>query len=455
MVRRRDRGTVRALDPDVAVRVEGLSKVYHPDAQRLHQTPVSLSDRLLGRRTADAEDVDEDGEGVLEDEDAETGGDVLVEEEIQTEFVWALRDVAFELPRGEAVAVVGGRGAGKTTLLNVLAGLAPPSTGFALVRGRIWPPPTYLTTFMEGGVTIRQNALIAAKVANVGRRQVAQSIDAIYDLLDVGEGGRLRPTGNRGRAVALAAGLVIEPDAMFLDDPAVSGGPVFEASVTERLAALRDGGSTILLEEPDHQLIDALCDRIVWLEDSRLRAVDTKQALLPQYVAAALESTRFPQLGWRTSSSGALRSFNDTMAIRTAGVEDESGLEISHAGPADTVVVHIVLELAAPPAGVRCAIALTGEDDSRRVWLEQPDAVTLRAAGVHDLYAYLHADELPTGRYTGHVEAIVSRNRDEATIARADLFTVEIRGGRPAGPPDAAGWCHAAAEWRLSEPIRP
>jgi ABC-type polysaccharide/polyol phosphate transport system ATPase subunit len=453
---RRGGKTVPALDRDLAIRVDGLSKVYHPDAQRLHESPVSLSDRLLGRRTADADDVDEDDEGILDDEEASGTGDALAEEEIQTEFIWALRDVSFELPRGEVVAVVGGRGAGKTTLLNVLAGLAPPSRGYAAVRGRIWPPPTYLTTFMETAVTVRQNAFIAAKVANVGRRRVAQSMDEIYELLEVTENGQRRATGNRTRAVALAAGLVVEPDAMLLDDPAVSGGPTFEQAVVERLAALRGAGTTILLEEPDHQLIDALCDRIVWLEGSRLRAVDTKDALLPQYVAAALESTKFPQLGWRTGASAPVRSFNDTLAIRTAWAEDESGVSVDRVGPSDTLVVHVVLELAVAPAGVRCAIALTTGDDDGRVWLEQPDAATIQSAGVHDLFAYVRAEDIPAGSYTGHVEAIVSRNREDATIARAELFPIEIHGGfsSPAAAPDAGGWRRAPAEWRLSEPIR-
>lgn len=440
------------LDERLAVRIDGLSKIYHPDAKRLHQTPISLSDRLLGRRTAEAEDVEEDD--AVPEEEVFEGGDVFELEEAPTEFVWGLREATLELPRGEAVAVVGPPRSGKTTLLNLLGGTAPPSAGRIAVRGRIWPPLTYLTTFMEQGVTVRQNMRIAAKVANVPAKVVDRRLNEVYELLEITPETALRATGNRVRAVALATGFAADADLMLLDDPAVFGGQAFEEAALERLRALRDTGTTILIEEPDHQLIDALCDRVIWLEGNRVHSVGPTSAVLPDYVISSVKSSRFPQLAWRASPKTELRSFTESVAILSARAENLSALPVEVVGADDTLVVQIVLELAEAPTGVRCGLALVDDERGERYWIEQPGAITVQSTGVHLLYANVRAEQLPPGAYTVHVEAIVSRNRVDATIGRADLFTVHVHGTAPRPTDEPGAWAPATAEWRLSEPVR-
>jgi ABC-type polysaccharide/polyol phosphate transport system ATPase subunit len=434
------------LDEALAIRAEGLTKVFHPDANKIHRAPTSIIDKLLGRRTADGE-ADEDEDAAPEEDEDEFE---YAEEEDETGFVWALRDATFDLARGQAAAVVGPPNSGKTTLLNVLSGVLPPTDGRALVRGRIWPATTYLTRFMQPAVTVRQNAVLAAKVAGLSAQTITDRMPELYEALGIDPGRELRAAGVLVRHVAVATGLLLEPDVLLLDAPTLFGDPAFRDWTVSRLLALRAAGGTILLEEPSHDVIDELCDTVIWLRGGVVARAGNTNTVLPEYVAQQTRAS-FPRAVWDADAELELRGFSDTAAIHSAAVETDDGTEVTAIVGEDPVVVHVKLEVALVPVAVRIGCALT-TSDGRRVWIAQEQAETLRRSGMHDVFARLDAGMLPAGRYSGHVEAIVTREGVEAIIGRSELFSLQVTG--PETPDTGDDWLSRDASWTVSEQLR-
>lgn len=438
------------LEDHLALRVEDLSKIYFPEAQRMHEVPISIVDRMLGRRTADMGSIDDESDMDVDD-DAEQEDQ---ERAVLDGAVWGLHGTTFDVPRGAAVAVIGPPGAGKTTLLSLLGGVMPPTGGRALVRGRIWPPLSFLVNFMTPGVTVLQNLRMLARVADVPREALEPRLDEILELIGFPDRRTIRAMQKRDlRPLALAAGLVAQPDVMLIDTPSSFGPESFREATLPLFEELHARGTTMLLEEPPHELADALCDTALWLRSGRVVEMGPKDVVLPRYVAAALEESTFPQVAW-TSRNGELRSFSSALALLTAVTEDANGEVRDRFGPDEPFAVRIGIEVAHLPVGVRVGLSLI-EHGGDKVWIEQPQPDSLHATGVHDIIARLDAGSVPPGRYTGHVEMIVTASGTESTIGRSNVFAVELAGELDPKATAVDGWLHRRAEWEISRPLAP
>lgn len=448
------------LDPQVAIRVEQLAKVYHPAAIKLHAPPTSVVDRMLKRRgSGDIAAGDDGADDGGSDDDDSTGledlpGEVVVEVDTPTEVIWGIRDATFEIPRGQVVAVVGPPKSGKTTLLNVLSGLDPPSAGRVIVRGRIWPTTKYIAAFLAPGFTIKQNAVLAGKLGEVSKRDVLDNLDRIYELLHVRPSGVMRATGSRTRQVALALGMIAEPDIVLLDHPALPNDDDFRDAAVAWLERARARGATILVEQPDQRLLDRLCTHVMTLDNGRVVEIAPK-ADLPEpdseQPASEDASIAFPR---RIHAPGhGMPGFTGIAAIHSARAETEDEVPADYLGLEDTLVVRITIEVALFPATIRFAVALT-RDDGLRVWIEQPDEVDLVRAGLQHTFARVPVSDIPSGRYLGHVEAIVDNLQRKRAIGRTGLFAVELGGSNETVSDSAKdAWYVVEGTWSTREPL--
>jgi ABC-type polysaccharide/polyol phosphate transport system ATPase subunit len=444
------------LADKLAVRVEDVAKVYHPAAIKLHKPPTSVLDRMLGRRSSG--DVTGGDDGMDDDmggDDDDTGiedlfGPELEDEEEIAGLVWGIREATFEIERGAMVAVVGGPKSGKTTLLNLVSGLEPPSAGRLLVRGKSWPTTKFVAAFMAPGFTVKQNVVVASKVGDVPKQALLDRLDEIYQLVGIRPSAVMGPTGTRTRALAIATGLLTQPDVILLDDPALPPDEEFRRVALDMLRDAHSRGATIFVEQPDTSLAD-LCTHALWLDQGRVVQLGPKDTVLPAYFEATTTGEGvFPQVSW-TSGHG-LHSFTRVAAILDAWTENEDGDRVAALGRADALVIRVSYEFAVVPALVKTGIALT-RDDGLRIWLEQPQREQASATGEFEIVADLPAAEIPPGRYVGHVEALLSRQGTERTIARTGLFTLAVAGTPDAIAPGGDGWLTRDATWSARQPM--
>jgi lipopolysaccharide transport system ATP-binding protein len=201
---------------------------------------------------------------------------------------WPLRDITFEVRRGEAIGIVGVNGSGKSTLLRLIAGAAYPSEGEIAVRGRI-APLLLLGAGFQPDMTGRECIEINGTALGLDQRELAARFDDIVrfaelaDFLDTPV--RYYSSGMASR-LGFAVAVHTDPDLMLIDEVLAVGDQAFQAKCTERIHQLRREGVTILFVSHSSGLVRQLCDRVLWLKDGALFREGTPDEVFPEYDAA-------------------------------------------------------------------------------------------------------------------------------------------------------------------------
>lgn len=198
---------------------------------------------------------------------------------------WALKDVSFELRRGECIGVIGDNGAGKSTLLKLLAGTLQPSHGRIDRAGRV-------TAILELGAGFhpdfsgRDNLYFAGSLIGITRDEMARLEPEIVDFCELGEAlDRPVKTYSSGMTVRLAFALVtaVQPDVLIVDEALAVGDQNFQKKCVERITAFRNNGCTILFCSHSPYHIRHLCDRALWLKGGVVEQFGSTEAVLAAY----------------------------------------------------------------------------------------------------------------------------------------------------------------------------
>jgi lipopolysaccharide transport system ATP-binding protein len=225
-------------DPALAVRVEQLGKAY-----RIYNRPQDrLKQALWGRRRCYYQDA------------------------------WALRDVSFEVARGQTVGIIGPNGSGKSTLLQILAGTLVPTEGRAWVDGQV-SALLELGSGFNPEFTGRDNVHLYASILGLTAGQIAERFEAIAGFADIGAYmDRPLKTYSSGMVVRLAFSVAIsvDPEILLVDEALAVGDIRFQQRCMTRIRQLRDRGVSILFVTHDLEAAKRLCDTIHVLDRGRL-----------------------------------------------------------------------------------------------------------------------------------------------------------------------------------------
>ena len=207
--------------------------------------------------------------------------------------VEVLKGVSIEVRRGEIVTVLGCNGAGKSTLMKAAAGVIPLVGGTMRLAGESYAgEPAHrilargLCLVPEGRrifprLSVRENLAVGAFLRR--GREVAKRLDEMLDLFPIlreraeQAGGTL--SGGEQQMLAIARGLMSEPEVLLLDEPSLGLAPLFVRKVAETLAGIRKRGVTVLLVEQNAALALDLADRAYVLETGRVTLSGTGRAL--------------------------------------------------------------------------------------------------------------------------------------------------------------------------------
>lgn len=204
--------------------------------------------------------------------------------------VVALSDVTFSVGRGEAFGIVGANGSGKSTLLKILAGILNPSSGTIRLHGR-------LSALLELGAgfapdfTGRENVYLNASLLGLDRAETDERFAAIESFASIGEfiDQPIR-TYSTGMVLRLAFAVTahVDPDVLIVDEALAVGDIAFRQRCMRRIHELRARGTTILFVSHDAMDVKALCDRCLWLENGRTRAIGEADEVVANYLDVAL-----------------------------------------------------------------------------------------------------------------------------------------------------------------------
>lgn len=200
---------------------------------------------------------------------------------------WVLRDITFDIKKGECVGIIGRNGAGKTTLLQILCGITNPTTGSVEIDGRI-APILALGSGFDGALTGRENAIIGGAILGLKRKDIVAKLDQIADFAEIGmffdQPMKLYSSGMVAR-LAFAICAHVDADILIVDEALSVGDEAFAQKCENFIADFAKRG-TILVVSHGLDYLRTLCDRVIWIDAGVVREVGDPDEIIPRYKAA-------------------------------------------------------------------------------------------------------------------------------------------------------------------------
>jgi len=211
---------------------------------------------------------------------------------------WALRDISFEIRRGEAIGIIGRNGAGKSTLLQIVTGTLEPTTGTVTRQGRV-AALLELGAGFNPDFTGAENVQLAASLLGLTQSQIDARYDAIVEFAGIGDflsqPVKLYSSGMYAR-LAFSVAAHVDADVLIVDETLSVGDAAFTQKCMRFFDQFRSRG-TILFVSHDTGAVTRLCDRVIWLEDGSVRMEgapkETSEAYLAATYAESNPSARF------------------------------------------------------------------------------------------------------------------------------------------------------------------
>lgn len=209
------------------------------------------------------------------------------QEKEKTENLWALREVSFEVKRGDTFGIVGGNGAGKSTLLKILSRIIKPTSGRAVLDGRVGSLLEIGTGFHQD-LTGRENIFLNGAVLGMRRREVEKKFDEIVAFADLEKfldtPVKFYSSGMYAR-LAFAVAAHLEPEILIIDEVLAVGDAAFQAKCLGKMGKVAEGGRTVLFVSHDASSVTKLCKHGIYLEHGRVKTAGAIESVMAQYKA--------------------------------------------------------------------------------------------------------------------------------------------------------------------------
>lgn len=240
------------MSSDLAIRVQGVGKVYPVYAKPHHRLLEMLSPRGSGRYRSDFH---------------------------------ALKNIDLEIRKGHTVGIVGRNGSGKSTLLQIICGTLAPSTGSVEVAGR-------LAALLELGAgfnpefTGLENVYLNATILGLARREIDERLDGILSFADIGDFVH-QPVKNYSSGMyvrlAFAVAINVTPEILVVDEALSVGDEAFQRKCFGRIEKIREAGATVLFVSHSAGTVVDLCDQAILLDGGELLAHGTPKRVVSLY----------------------------------------------------------------------------------------------------------------------------------------------------------------------------
>jgi len=198
---------------------------------------------------------------------------------------WALKDVSFEIKKGETVGIIGRNGSGKSTLLQMICGTLTPTSGSVQTNGRI-AALLELGSGFNPEFSGRENVYMNASVLGLSNEEIDKRFDDIVVFADIGDFiEQPVKTYSSGMMVRLAFAVAInvDPEILIVDEALSVGDELFQRKCFSRIEAIRANGATILFVSHSGGTIIELCDRAVLMDAGDKLAIGTPKQIVGRY----------------------------------------------------------------------------------------------------------------------------------------------------------------------------
>ena len=283
----------------------------------------------------------------------------------QSQF-WALRDVSFQVKRGEALGIIGHNGAGKSTILKLLTRITAPTAGEITIGGRL-SALIEVSSGFHWELTGRENIYLNGVTLGMTRKEVAAKLASIIDFSGIGNFIDV-PVKRYSSGMYLRLGFSIvahlNPDILLLDEVLAVGDVAFQAKCLARIQELRKAGRTIIFISHDLAAVERLCDRALLLSHGQVVSEGKPPEVTLEYQRSTLLASGPPEHSRQTSRKIECTSFCCENAsrgpeepVRTGDAMIVKVDYIAHENLSD-VIFNVYLYW---PSGYLCTQLSTGE----------------------------------------------------------------------------------------------
>jgi lipopolysaccharide transport system ATP-binding protein len=391
---------------DIAITVENLSKSYllghneeHTESYTALRDVLASNVRNLARKTRDM-----------------INGRALVQGDRIEEF-WALKDVSFEIKRGDRVGIIGRNGAGKSTLLKVLSRITEPTKGRVQIAGRVASLLEVGTGF-HPELTGRENIFLNGAILGMTRREIQSKFDAIVDFSEVEkflDTPVKRYSSGMYVKLAFAVAAHLEPEVLIVDEVLAVGDAEFQKKCLGKMDQVSREGRTILFVSHNMDAIERLCGQIIWMQSGK---VHESGACVTQIIKSYLHGkeavNESPE--WRKADITKSNPYFDLLSIR---MTDSKGNLASRIFSRDTEIqLEIEANISLPDKALNIGYAIYSEDGTVIYWscMTDSDEVDwpILQIGINRLITTLPQKILNQGIYT--IEIMASLHNREWII---------------------------------------
>lgn len=287
------------------------------------------------------------------------GQDIVQGDEIE-EF-WALRDVSFEVERGDVVGIVGRNGAGKSTLLKILSKITEPTEGRIRLKGRVASLLEVGTGF-HPELTGRENIFLNGAILGMGRTEIARKFDEIVAFAEIErflDTPVKRYSSGMYVRLAFAVAAHLEPEILIVDEVLAVGDIEFQRKCLGKMKDVsQHDGRTVLFVSHNVAAVKALCRKGLFLEQGRVGVWGTVDQAVDAYMRAGgsgLFNGSIPSDLPRDYSTGAA-------ALRSVGLLNEAGASVNAVVTGTPLRILVRFDVFEPLSGAMIELGITNSD---------------------------------------------------------------------------------------------
>jgi len=327
---------------DIAIRVENLSKLYHIGAlQQRHDTLRDALTGFLPRIARNQKSNSSNSPNSRQASDAD---------------LWALKDVSFEVKRGEVVGIIGRNGAGKSTLLKILSRITEPTSGRAEIHGRIGSLLEVGTGF-HPELTGRENIYLNGAILGMKRAEIDRQFDEIVAFAEIErflDTPVKRYSSGMYVRLAFAVAAHLEPEILLVDEVLAVGDAQFQKKCLGKMGDVAKEGRTVLFVSHNMTTIEELCKRVFLMRSGTLEQDGTAYVVISGYLSDASRSMD----GVFDLTQHPARSSSSNVIIQRLTLRDKNGKPSTQFSAHDDVLLDIDVVPHVPIRGPRLALAV-------------------------------------------------------------------------------------------------
>lgn len=305
---------------DIAINIENLSKQYKIGALDKGRTfREALTDKVLKpiRRirntfTHDTSSLD-----------------------AESESIWALRDISFQVKKGEVLGIIGRNGAGKTTLLKILSRITEPTEGQAIVRGRVGSLLEVGAGF-HSELTGRENVYLSGSILGMKKAEIDKKFDKIVAFAEMErfiDTPVKRYSSGMYMRLAFAVSANLEPEILLVDEVLAVGDAVFQTKCLAQMSNITKHGRTVLFVSHNLGAVGSICQRGIVLEQGKILFQGSIQDSIQYYEREIFQKKHIEwPIAERTDRSGT-----GNVRVVSFHIENEAGKKIERIQNGQTV----------------------------------------------------------------------------------------------------------------------